>query len=78
MASETTPEEHSEAPPIRRPHRTIGERVRSLTHRLIGRLAPRDDETERKPLRTRQKIGAAVISVGALGFWWVFLYFIVT
>lgn len=60
------------------PRRSLGERVRSFARRWTGRLAPRDDETERKPLRTTQKVGAAAIAVAALGFWVVLLYLIVT
>lgn len=78
MVDETAPEERAEPPPVKMPRRTIGEKVRSLTHRLMGRLAPPDDETKKKPLRTAQKVGLAVFAIGAMGFWAVFLYVVVT
>lgn len=77
MTVDPKPDETEETPP-RHARRGIGERVRSSVHRLIRRIAPPDDETERTPLRTGQKIGVAVIALGALGFWSVLLYLIVT
>jgi len=77
MAAEPASEQTDQAPESK-PRRSLGERVRSFARRWTGRLAPRDDETERTPIRTTQKLGLTVIALGALGFWVVVLYLIVT